>query len=136
MSKILLVEDDPAIHRMYLKLFGLEGHEARLAENGEEGLKQLEEFTPDIILLDIMMKTMNGFEMLSKLKESSKTKNIPVIVLTNMSDIGVANEATSKGANLVIVKSDMDPDQVMEWVNSLIAKSQGKEAETPEVEEA
>lgn len=127
MSKILLVEDDPAIHRMYLKLFSLEGHEARLAENGADGLKELEEFTPDIILLDIMMKTMNGFEMLAELKKNPKTKDIPVIILTNMSDVSVTNEATKHGANLVIVKSDMDPEQVLEWINSLIAKSKAGE---------
>lgn len=123
MTKILLVEDDPLIYRMYQKLFTLEGYETEIAENGQEGLDKIASFQPDIILLDIMMPTMNGVEMLTHLKADPATANIPTVVLTNVSDIRVANEVFAKGANLSIVKSEADPDQIIDWIKSVLDKA-------------
>jgi CheY-like chemotaxis protein len=123
MTKILLVEDDPMIYRMYQKLFTLEGYETEIAVNGQEGLDKLQNFKPDVILLDIMMPTMNGLEMLDKLKADPATATIPTVVLTNVSDIRISNEVFSKGANLSIVKSEADPDQVIAWIKSVLAKA-------------
>jgi CheY-like chemotaxis protein len=123
MPKILLVEDDPLIYRMYQKLFNLEGFETEVAENGQLGLDKLQEFHPDVILLDIMMPTMNGLEMLTKLKADPATKDIPVAVLTNMSDVNVANQVFDKGAQLTIVKSETEPDTVIAWINSVLTKN-------------
>lgn len=123
MAKILLVEDDPLIYRMYQKLFTLEGFETETAENGQIGLDKLASFKPDVILLDIMMPTMNGLEMLDKLKADEATKNIPVAVLTNVSDLGVANEIFAKGAELSIVKSETEPETVINWIKSVMARS-------------
>ena len=131
MTKILLVEDDPLIYRMYQKLFTLEGYETEIAENGQEGLDKLAQYTPDIILLDIMMPTMNGVEMLTKLRDDPKTKDTPVVVLTNMSDIRVSNEVFSKGATLSIVKSETEPDQVIAWIKSVLAKAGKTDDATP-----
>ncbi len=128
MTKILLVEDDPMIYRMYQKLFELEGYETEVAENGQEGLDKVSSFQPDIILLDIMMPTMNGVEMLAKLKADDATKDIPTVVLTNVSDMRVSNEIFSHGANLSIIKSETDPDQVIAWIKSVLAKSDDNQA--------
>ena len=122
MAKILLVEDDQSIYKMYQKAFELEGFETEVAENGQVGLEKVASYKPDIILLDIMMPTMNGIDMLNKLREDEATKDTPVIVLTNVADIRVANEAFAKGANLSIVKSETEPDQVISWINSVLAK--------------
>jgi CheY-like chemotaxis protein len=135
MSKVLLIEDDPLIYRLYEKLFTLEGFEIELAENGQLGLEKLQTFTPDIILLDIMMPTMNGMELLTKLKEDPATQNIPVVVLTNMSDMNVANMAQSKGAQLVIIKSQTEPDDVIASVNAVLAKNAQPGAEPAPAEE-
>lgn len=126
MTKILLVEDDPSIYKMYQKLFTHEGYEVEIAENGQEGLDKIAAGIPDIILLDIMMPKMNGVEMLAKLKEDPKTAEIPTVVLTNMSDMRVSNEIFAKGANLSIVKSETEPDQVLAWVKSELAKTSSK----------
>lgn len=131
MTKILLVEDDPIIYRMYQKAFKLEGFTTELAKNGLEGLDKLKTFKPDIILLDIMMPKMNGVEMLTKLKAEVKTKNIPVVVLTNVSDPGVTHEVFSKGASMIIVKSETEPDQVIGWINSVLAKSKNQDGSNP-----
>jgi len=123
MKKILLVEDDPLIYRMYQKAFGLAGFETEIAENGQAGLDILATFHPDIILLDIMMPTMNGVEMLDKLKAEPTTQAIPVVVLTNMSEAQVTSQVFAKGASLTIVKSETDPDQVIAWINSVLDKA-------------
>lgn len=122
MTKVLLIEDDPLIYRLYKKLFELEGFELELADNGLAGLEQLPLFKPDIILLDIMMPTMNGLELLEKVKADPETKDIPVIVLTNVADMNVAQIAISRGAALCLVKSQTEPDDVVASVNSVLAK--------------
>jgi len=108
---------------MYQKLFTLEGYETEVAVNGQEGLDKLQNFHPDIILLDIMMPTMNGLEMLTNLKADPATKDIPVAVLTNMSDVNISNQIFEKGADISIVKSETEPDQVIAWIKSVLAKS-------------
>lgn len=85
-KKILLVDDDPLIVRMYERKLAKEGFAVTLAPNGEEGLKAIESGRPDVILLDVLMPKMNGWEMLKKLKGNPKTADIPVITLTSLGD--------------------------------------------------
>ena len=122
MTKVLLIEDDPLIYRLYKKLFKLENFEIEVAENGQLGLEKIQTFYPDIILLDVMMPTMNGLEFLTKLKTEDDTKNIPVIVLTNMTDFSVTNMVLSKGAALCIIKSESEPTEVIDSVKAVLAK--------------
>jgi CheY-like chemotaxis protein len=122
MTKVLLIEDDPLIYRMYQKLFTLEGYEVELAENGQLGLEKLKTYHPDIILLDIMMPTMNGIEMMSQLKSEPSTKDIPVVVLTNLADMRVTNMALSKGAVLCIIKSQTEPDDVVASIKGVLER--------------
>lgn len=123
MTKVLLIEDDPLIYRLYQKLFSLEGFEIELAENGQLGLEKLKTFHPDVLLMDIMMPTMNGLEMLTQLKSDSETKDIPVIVLTNIADMNVTQMAQSKGAVLCIIKSQTEPADVISSVKAVLAKT-------------
>jgi CheY-like chemotaxis protein len=122
MSKILLIEDDPLIFRLYQKLFSLEGFESELAENGKSGIEKLKSFHPDIILLDIMMPDMNGIEMMSQLKEMPESKDIPIVVLTNIADMNVTNIALQKGAVLVIIKSQTEPAEVVASIKGVLAR--------------
>jgi DNA-binding response OmpR family regulator len=85
-NKILLVEDDPMVVRMYQRKLTMDGFDLSLAFNGEEGLVALAKSRPDIILLDIMMPKMNGLEMLQKVKSDNLWKDIPVVILTNLGD--------------------------------------------------
>jgi DNA-binding response OmpR family regulator len=120
MSNILLVEDDPSIYRMYQKVFALEGFTLELTTDGQMAMDRLKVFTPDIIILDVMMPKMNGMEVLTKLKQDPATKAIPVIMLTNLSDMGTTNRAVAMGASQYVVKSDTDPDQLVALVRGLL----------------
>jgi CheY-like chemotaxis protein len=121
MAKILLVEDDPLMLRMYQKIFTFEKHEVEIAADGEEGLAKAQAVNPTIILLDIMMPKMNGLQVLEQLKANPATKAIPVIMLTNLAGQQDAETALSKGAVKYIIKSEYEPKQIADMVEEVIA---------------
>jgi DNA-binding response OmpR family regulator len=120
MARVLVVEDDPLISRMYLKVFTFESFEVQMAENGQVGLDKLKDFQPDIILIDVMMPVMNGVEMLTKLKNDPTTKDIPVIMLTNLSDVHTAESTTKLGALKYIVKGNYNPMDIAAMVREIL----------------
>src|SRR5260221_7632427 len=112
MAKILIVEDDPLMIRLYQKVFKFEGYDVEVASNGEEGLEKVRSFVPTLILLDIMMPKMNGLQVLDKLKADDDTKKIPVVMLTNLAGSQDAETAIAKGAVKYIIKSELEPKDV------------------------
>ena len=121
MAKILIVEDDPLMSRMYQKIFIFEGYEVELASNGEEGLEKARSMKPTAILLDVMMPKMNGMQVLEKLKLDPEMKAIPVVMLTNLAGQQDAENALAKGAVKYIVKSEYEPKQVANMVKEILA---------------
>ncbi len=121
MAKLVLVEDDALMIRMYEKAFSFEGHEVATATNGADGIKKIKEIKPDLVLLDIMMPKMNGLEVLDKLKGDDETKDIPVVVLTNLASEKDAEAALTKGAVRYIIKSEQDPKEVNDIVTEILA---------------
>ena len=97
MAKILLVDDDPLMVRMYEKKLTNAGFSVTTAGNGKEALEKLNVEIPDLMLLDIMMPDINGLEVLKRVKAATKTKNLPVIMLTN---VGGGDEDAEKGLEL------------------------------------
>ena len=119
MAKIMLVEDDMILVEMYEAKFDMEGHEIVVANNGQECLNLLEGYTPDIILLDILMPRMNGFHVLKEIKKQPNLRSIPVILLTNLGEAQVdmnAELARALGVNDYLIKSHHTPDEVVEKV--------------------
>ncbi|MEJ5187337.1 MAG: response regulator [Candidatus Geothermincolales bacterium] len=84
--RILLIEDDPTITSVVELNLRLDNYEVFLASDGEEGLKMVEEVDPDLIILDVMMPKMDGWQVLMELKSREDTRDIPVIMLTAMGD--------------------------------------------------
>ena len=120
--KILLVEDDPFLLSMYNTKFELENFKVVTAEDGEKGLKLAIKELPDVILLDIMLPRMDGFEVLKALKADKKTSGIPVILLTNLSQKEKVKEGLSLGANDYLIKAHFMPSEVVEKIKKLINK--------------
>lgn len=121
MAKLLIVEDDPLMSRMYQKIFTFEKFEVEVAGDGEEGLAKTKAFKPTIILLDVMMPKMNGLQVLEALKADEATKHIPVIMLTNLAGQQDAETALSKGAVKYIIKSEHEPVEIANMVKEIIA---------------
>jgi CheY-like chemotaxis protein len=128
MTKVLIIEDDPLIQRLYQKVFSFEKYEVETATDGQEGWEKAQSSNPSVILLDIMMPKLNGLEVLEKLKANSKTKRIPVIVLTNLSGQVDAETALKRGAAKYIIKSEHEPKEIANMVKEIIAGSTSNEA--------
>ncbi len=120
MKKILIIEDDPLMTKLYTDTLSPEGYELTHAVNGQEGLLKARAVVPNLIFLDIMMPRTNGLEVLEKLKVDPLTKKIPIIVLTNNANEGDEKFATEKGAMKYILKSKLDPAQMLFLVKHTI----------------
>ena len=134
MAKLFIAEDDPLMSRMYERAFRLGGHELTMAGDGEEALAALQKMDPKpvLIMLDVMMPKVSGFDVLRKVKEDDKLKGIPVILLTNLAGQEDAEKGLSLGAVLYLVKSQYNPKQVVEKVEEIIKASSRGEG-VPEV---
>src|SRR3989344_5331958 len=113
MAQILIIEDDPFVRRFYERLFRAHQIEVDLAESGAEGLAKAKSFHPKLIFLDILMPRMNGLEVLKALKSDPQTQRSEVIMLTNLNETNIVDEAVKNGASGFLVKSDMSDDQLV-----------------------
>jgi CheY-like chemotaxis protein len=128
--KILLVEDDGLMSRMYGRLFGFAGYDTEIAVDGEDGLAKANEFKPDIILLDVMMPKMNGLELIKKLKEDPQTHDIMVVLLTNLGIQEKLDEAMAIGAAACITKSNHQPEEIVQMIADLLSKKNSNQAQS------
>ena len=113
---ILLVEDDTMISSMYGTKFEQSNFEVLMANNGADGLELALANKPDLILLDIIMPQLDGFTVLEKLKADPKTKNIPVILLTNLGTEEDIKKGQELGAKDYLVKANLTPAEVLDKV--------------------
>ena len=122
---ILLVDDDPLIIRMYQVKLSNDGYDVDVAANGEEALIAVRKHKPDLILLDLMMPKMNGVETLQELRADELTRNIKVLILTNLEDKGGGNleKAKKMGALDYLIKAEIDLKTLSEKVKSILGGS-------------
>ena len=120
--KILLIEDDPFLLSMYATKFELEGFEIIFAEDGEKALKVANKEKPDIILLDVLLPKMDGFEVLKELKKNEETKAVPVILLTNLSQRDDVEKGLALGAVDYLIKAHFMPTEVVEKIKKILAE--------------
>jgi len=119
-KKILIVEDDEFLLSMYSTKFEIEGYEVVMANDGEIGLEKAQKEKPGIILLDIMLPNMDGFDVLKNLKANKETSSIPVILLTNLSQKQDVEQGLSLGADDYLVKAHFMPSEVVDKINRLL----------------
>lgn len=119
-TKVAIIEDDIAISQMYRLKFETEGYKVETADNGELGLQLIEQFSPDIVLLDLMMPIMTGDEMLVELRKKPWGKDVMVIILTNMGEEEAPAKLKDLNVHSYIVKAEMTPRQVAEKVQKAL----------------
>lgn len=121
-SRILLVEDEPFLSGMYQTKLKLEGFEVAQAYDGEQALDQLRQAKFDLVLLDIMMPKLNGFDVLKEIRKSNDPDlaKIPVIILTNLGQKNDVEQGLLLGANDYIIKASFTPAQVVEKIKKYI----------------
>lgn len=113
--KAFIIDDDEFILELYERVFKLDKHETETAHDGVEAYSMLNKMKdlPDVIVLDIMMPRMNGFEFLEKVKADEKLKNIPVIILSNLYGREDRKKGVELGAASYMVKSEHEPKEVV-----------------------
>lgn len=131
MGKILIIEDDPLVSRMYDKVLSAEGFDVEIAKDGSEGIEKVKTVKPDLVFCDIMMPRMNGIEVLEALKTDPETKDIPVVMLTNLAGTQDAEATLAKGAYAYMVKSEFKPKDVADKAKQILAEL--AKVETPKV---
>lgn len=121
---VLLVDDDLTLREMYEERLKTEGFNIVQATNGEEALLKAREIKPNIVLLDIMMPKVNGFDVLKELKADDDLKDIPVIVLTALIQDVDRVQGKKLGAADYIVKSETMPGEVITKIKNAIGEKQ------------
>lgn len=120
MAKVAIAEDDKFLSSAYRVKLTKEGFEVKMASDGQELLELLKTYTPDLIILDILMPRKDGFETLKELKAIEKTKNIPVIVASNLGQKNDIDQGLSLGAADYIIKSDLSLEDLIAKIKSLL----------------
>lgn len=118
---ILVVDDDLTLLEMYVERIKTEGAIVVEAKDGEEAIQKAKEAKPCIILLDIMLPKLNGLDVLTQLKNNPETTQIPIIILTALSDDQKRHQALGLGAADYIVKANILPIDVVERIKKIIS---------------
>jgi len=120
MKKILLIEDEELIIKLLSKKLAAIGYDVSLAMNGQEGIEKMKQNIPDLVLLDIVMPRMGGFEVMTEMKKDEKLAKIPVIIISNSGQPLELERAKELGAADWLVKTEFDPKEVAEKIQKYI----------------
>lgn len=121
-NKILLVEDDQGLAAVYQQRLEAEGFEVKWCPNGEEALASAIEFRPDLILLDVMMPKISGFDVLDILRNTPDTASVKIIMLTALNQPKDKERAESLGVDDYLVKSQVVIADVVERIHQHLAE--------------
>jgi response regulator RpfG family c-di-GMP phosphodiesterase len=116
--KILLVDDEAGFAELLRDLLEMDNYEVVTAENGEEGLEKLKTFAPDVIISDVVMPRMSGFEMFKQVKASPETSSLPFLFITGFQDERVLSEARKLGV-FGILRKPIDIEQIETRIKEL-----------------
>lgn len=117
---ICLIDDDDTLLKMYSLKFKIDGFKVICAKNGTEGLALVKKQKPDIVLLDIVMPDQSGFQVLKRLKRKEETKQIPVILLTNLDSPEDRRTGCELGALYFLPKAEYLPKEVSKLVKEIL----------------
>lgn len=123
MKKILLIEDDQIVANVYRNKLAVEGYQAEVAPDGEAGLKVMRTFQPDLIILDLMLPTISGVEVIKEIRNEPEFAKTPIIVFSNTYLTNLIQDAWRAGANKCLSKSSCTPKDFIEVVRHTIGGS-------------
>lgn len=123
LPKILIVEDDQFLRDLMLAKLEEEEFEVDIAVDGEEALEKVAKAKPDLILLDLLLPKMDGFEVLEKIKNDKGTKDIPVIILSNSGTQKAKQRGMQLGASEYMVKAHFTPTEILNEIKDVLQKS-------------
>src|SRR5882724_2590276 len=119
--RLLLIEDNPDTRQIYKDVFERDGFQVLLAEDGEKGLTFAQSTLPDVILLDLMLPKLSGFDLLKRLRAKADTQHIPVMIFSALGDAADRQKAAELGVTEYSMKASNPPKQVLSRVRALLA---------------
>jgi len=119
-KKILIIEDDKFLRELIVKKLVKEGYEISEAVDGEEGVKKVKEEKPDLVLLDLILPGIDGFEVLSRTKEDPALSQIPVIILSNIGQKEDVERGLGLGAIDYLIKAHFTPGEIIEKIRAIL----------------
>lgn len=126
---VLIVDDDPAIRKVLSTTLELEGYDIQVAVDGEEALVRVGELVPDLMILDVMMPKLNGFDLLERLRAEEPTSNIPVILLTARSSQEDQWEGWRRGVDYYMTKP-FDVEDLLRFIEYVFSGDAGSDMPT------
>lgn len=120
MPKILIIEDDRFLRELLVQRLLKEGYETQEAGDGQEGLKKAQEEKPDLILLDLILPQVDGFEVLRQIKENKETSSIPVIIFSNLGQSEDIDRGLKLGAIDYLIKARFTPGEIVEKIKTIL----------------
>ncbi len=116
--RVLFVEDDPTVAQMYRLKLELDGYQVIMAKDGEEGLRLANEVDPDIVFLDIRLPKVDGLSVLEGLRSDDRTRNVPVVILSNYGEQDLVDRGLKLGALEYLIKSQTTPARLSRGVEN------------------
>jgi DNA-binding response OmpR family regulator len=117
---ILIVEDDKFLRELIVKKLKDEGYQTAEAVDGEEALEVVKKAFPDLILLDLILPGIDGFEVLKQIKAESSLSSIPVIILSNLGQQEEVDRGMKLGAADYLVKAHFTPGEIIEKIKNIL----------------
>jgi len=121
--KILVVEDDKFLRELLVRKLEGEGLSTVTAADGAEALQKMEETMPKLVLLDLILPGIDGFDVLKKMKENPAIANIPVIILSNLGQKEEVEKGLKLGASDYMIKAHFTPDEIVEKVQKILKEN-------------
>lgn len=120
MKKILLIEDDKFLRELMVKKLLTMDYDVTSAVDGESGLSMIKEIKPDVVLLDLILPGINGFEVLEKAKQDPEIADIPVIILSNLGQKEDIERGQKLGAADFMIKAHFTPQEVVNKIKAIL----------------
>lgn len=118
--KILIIEDDTFLRNLISQKLQKEGYKVAEAVDGEEGIKKIKEEKPDLVLLDLILPEIDGFEVLRRVKEDPLLSAIPVIILSNLGQQEDVEKGMKLGAIDYLIKAHFTPGEIIEKIKNIL----------------
>ena len=120
---ILIIEDEPGFRKIYKDFLESEGYAVREADDGQKGLEMIKSLKPDLVLLDIVLPQVSGFDILKNIRSEAATKDLPVIIFSVLGERDTVKKGLELGANDFAVKGFYSPGEMLSKIRALLFKA-------------
>jgi len=120
LKKVLIVEDDKFLRQLIVQKLVKEQYEVIEAADGEQGLKKVQQENPDLVLLDLILPGIDGFEVLSRIKKNQELAKVPVIILSNLGQQEDVQRGLNLGAVDYLIKAHFTPGEIVEKIRKAL----------------